>query len=103
MRIGERTWIFWAGLIVVASALTILFSTLWISMFLNSILTNPRSVLQEALEAGMPPRSIVDSMRYYYWELLVPPFVGGVVLVLIGLLMMNAGTKRREQKLQSKT
>lgn len=111
---GERTWVFWGGLIIIASASIALFSILWNSMF-----TDQRSLLEQALDTGMSPRSIVDgydwsffqaypwlsySGRSYFqsdqfWKLLVPPIVGASTFVLIGLYMMKSGVKKEREEI----
>ena len=69
---GEKTWIFWIGLIILGLTSVTLFSILWYALAIG----------------GYWPD---------YWRTLVPPVVGAVVFILIGLYMMRSGTKRQEQ------
>lgn len=69
---GEKTWIFWIGLIILGLSSVVLFSILWHFLAIGDYWPN-------------------------YWRNLVPPVVGAVVFLLIGLYMMRAGTKREEQ------
>jgi len=112
---GERTWTFWVGLVTVASASIVVFSTLWSAMFIYPLLSDPKFVAQMAVGTGMQPRSIVnghdwaffqayswlsyDGRSYLqsdYWKLLVPPAAGASIFMLIGLYMMKSGTKKRK-------
>jgi len=72
---GEKTYVFWLGLIILSLASIALFSISW-----YTILT-------------AQPYVNID----YYWKLLVPPVVGTIVFILLGLYMMKSGTKKREE------
>jgi putative Mn2+ efflux pump MntP len=72
---SEKTCVFWLGLIILGLASIALFSISW-----YTILT-------------AQPYVNID----YYWKLLVPPVVGSVVFILIGLYMMKSGTKKKEE------
>lgn len=69
---GEKTWIFWIGLIILGLASVFLFSVLWQVLAIGDYWLN-------------------------YWRNLVPPVVGAIVFMLIGLYMMRSGTKKEEQ------
>jgi putative Mn2+ efflux pump MntP len=73
---GEKTYVFWLGLIILSLASIALFSISW-----YTILT-------------AQPYVNID----YYWKLLVPPVVGTIVFILIGLYMMKSGTKKEEEE-----
>jgi hypothetical protein len=73
---GEKTFIFWIGLIVLGLASVVLFSILW-------------SVAVAVWEGYA---------RTYYVRSLVPFLFGGVVFILIGLYMMKSGVKRKEAR-----
>jgi xanthine/uracil permease len=73
---GEKTIVFWLGLIILALASVALFSVLWFT-----ILTAQPYVSAD-----------------YYWRLLVPPVVGTIVFILIGLYMMKSGIGKKEEK-----
>jgi hypothetical protein len=70
---GEKTVLFWVGLVIVAFAsTTLLFNPLW-------------NVVQ-------------DSFRGYGFEELkfqVPNFVSGIAFTLVGLYMMKSGVKKK--------
>jgi len=72
---GEKTYVFWLGLIILSLASIVLFSISW-----YTILT-------------AQPYVNID----YYWKLLVPPVAGAIVFILIGLYMMKSGTKKKEE------
>jgi len=72
---SEKTYVFWLGLIILGLASIALFSILW-----YTILT-------------AQPYVNID----YYWKFLVPPVVGSVVFILIGLYMIKSGTKKKEE------
>jgi len=68
---GKKTTVFWVGLNVVAWASVVLFAILWYF-------------------------STVIPYWYYVQNVLVPPIVGGVVFILIGLYMMISGIEKEE-------
>ena len=65
---GEKTFVFWIGLIILGLASVGLFSVLWY----NAI--HPSE---------------------YFLRSSVPVIVGGVVFILIGLYMMKSGVKKK--------
>jgi hypothetical protein len=67
---GEKTRVFWWGLIFVGLSVCVLFGIAWDSVVWNT---------------------------YYVWELMVPVYFGGIVFLLIGLYMMKSGTKEMNQ------
>jgi putative Mn2+ efflux pump MntP len=71
---GEKTSIFWLGLIILGLASVALFSTLYYTIAFFS--------------------------PYADYRFLVPPIIGSVVFILIGLYMMKSGTKKEERKTQ---
>ena len=74
---GERTALFWIGLVIVAFAsTTLLFNSLW-------------SVVVDYM--NYPGPHWVSYLRYQ-----VPNFVSGITFTLIGLYMMKSGVKRKE-------
>jgi len=72
---GNKTSVFWFGLLIVGLASVILFSLLW-----SIIMFSPPAQLN------------------YYWKLYVPPIVGSVVFILIGWFMMESGRKTEEER-----
>ena len=75
---GEKTFVFWLGLIILALASIVLFSECWYTTI------------------TLQPDVNID------YRFLVPPVIGTVVFILIGLYMMMSGTKKKEEgKIQS--
>jgi len=70
---GEKTYVFWIGLIILALASVGLFGILWMIAVWN-VYMDRLTMLKQA----------------------VPVIVGGVVFTLIGLFMMKSGVKREE-------
>ena len=68
---GEKTLVFWIGLIVLGLASVGLFGVLWMIGVWNGY-TDRFSMLKQA----------------------VPVIVGGIVFILIGLYMMKSGVKK---------
>ena len=75
---GEKTRIFWIGLVVLGLSSTILFTVLWYTV-------------------------IASSWGYWDWRYLVPPIVGPVVFILIGLYMMKSGAKKEKRETPGST
>lgn len=69
---GEKTRIFWIGLFILGVASFSLFSILWYTV-------------------------VVTPFYDWNWKYLVPPVVGPVVFILIGLYMMKSGARKREE------
>jgi len=72
---GEKTYLFWAGLLVLSLASVVMFSVLWG--------VRHYAVLSQGLEFN------------------VPPMVGAIVFILIGLFMMKSGVKKNQPSTQS--
>ena len=70
---GEKTIIFWIGLIILGLASVGLFGTLWM------------------VAVVMYPANRVEFLKG-----LVPFIVGGVVFILVLLYMMKSGVKKKE-------
>jgi K+ transporter len=72
---GEKTSVFWIGLLILGMASLILFSIIWyVSLaFLSS------------------------NSTYFSWGSWVPPIVGALVFVLIGLYMMKSGVRKQTE------
>ena len=69
---GEKTFVFWIGLIILALASVGLFGILWVLAVWNEYMDR------------------LTMLKYQ-----VPTFVGGVVFVFIGLYMMKSGVKKK--------
>jgi putative Mn2+ efflux pump MntP len=67
---GEKTRVFWWGLVFVGLSVSVLFGIFWDFLVFYS---------------------------YFAWKLLVPEIFGSVVFLLIGLYMMKSGTKKTNQ------
>lgn len=70
---GERTFVFWIGLIILGFASVGLFGILWMMAVWNGYLD-----------------------RFTMLKQAVPVIVGGAVFILIGLYMMKSGVKKKE-------
>ena len=68
MFVGEKTWVFWVGIIILALASVSLFGIVWY----NAVVQNKPPV-----------------------EYQVPFIVGAVVFIFIGLYMMASGVRRK--------
>ena len=71
---GERTYVFWFGLIILGLASVGLFGILWMITVRNGYM-DPFRMLKQA----------------------VPVIVGGIVFILIGLYMMKSGVKKEKK------
>jgi len=69
---GEKTLVFWIGLIILGLASVGLFGILWMIPIWNGYM-DPLTMLKQA----------------------VPVIVGGIVFILIGLYMMRSGVRKR--------
>lgn len=72
---GEKTNIFWLGLIILGLASFTLFEMLW----------------YQIVNIGEPYYSVS------FWKYMVPPVAGAIVFILIGLYMMISGTKKKQE------
>ena len=70
MFVGEKTWVFWVGLIILALASVTLFAIIWF----NAVI-----------------------IRFYKpaVEYQVPFIVGAVVFIIVGLYMMTSGIRKK--------
>jgi uncharacterized integral membrane protein len=70
---GEKTWVFWVGLVMLTLAFLVLFQMLW----------------SWATYSYYPSE---------YWKSMVPFIVGAIAFILIGLYMMKSGVKKEQSK-----
>ncbi|MDH5374892.1 MAG: hypothetical protein OEZ21_08535 [Candidatus Bathyarchaeota archaeon] len=70
MFVGEKTWVFWVGLIILALASVALFAIVWFNA-VTAIYYKPAVEYQ------------------------VPFIVGAVVFIIIGLYMMTSGVRKK--------
>jgi len=68
MFVGEKTWVFWVGLIILTLASVALFAIVWY----NAVIIQYRPAV----------------------EYQVPFIVGAVVFIFIGLYMMTSGARK---------
>ena len=71
---GEKTYVFWFGLIILGLASVYLFGILWMIIVWDGYM-DPFRMLKQA----------------------VPLIVGGIVFILIGLYMMKSGVKKEKE------
>jgi putative Mn2+ efflux pump MntP len=73
---GEKTWVFWVGLVMLTLAFLGLFQMVW----------------------------SWTAYSYYhyseYWKSMVPIIVGAITFILVGLYMMKSGVKKEQSKIQ---
>jgi xanthine/uracil permease len=74
---GEKTRVFWWGLIIFGLAIFGLFATLWY-MF-------------------------IFPFGYDFWRFFTPLIFGSIVFLLIGLYMMKSGVRKRRETTPSPT
>ncbi len=72
---GDKTLVFWIGLIILGLASVSLFGIFWMIAIWNGY-THRFEMLKQA----------------------VPVIVGGIVFILIGLYMMKSGTKTKKER-----
>lgn len=72
---GEKTAVFWIGLLILGMSSMILFSTIWYILL----------------------ASVSSQTAYFSWGSWVPPIVGAVTFLLIGLYMMKSGTRQKKE------
>ena len=71
---GEKTSVFWAGLLILSLASVILFAVVW----------------------SMRNYASLPYNLYYSVENNLPVIVGGIVFILIGLVMMRSGARKEK-------
>ena len=71
---GEKTSLFWIGLIILSLASVIVFAVVW----------------------SMRNYSSLPYNLYYSVENNLPVIVGGIVFILIGLVMMKSGARKEK-------
>jgi xanthine/uracil permease len=74
---GEKTRVFWWGLVIFGSALSGLFANFWYIF--------------------------VFSYGYDYWRFFTPLIFGSIVFLLIGLYMMKSGVRKERETTSSPT
>jgi putative Mn2+ efflux pump MntP len=84
---GEKTNLFWVGLLVLGFSSLVLFTAIW------QITVSYMNYLSYS---GQYPSSFAYSFVWSY----IPIIVGGIIFMLIGLYMMKSGVKK-EQTLKS--
>jgi hypothetical protein len=71
---GEKTSVFWAGLLIMSLAAVVLFWVIW----------------------GMRSYSSLPYNLHDYVENSIPVIVGAIVFTLVGLYMMKSGVKKNQ-------
>ena len=81
---GEKTSLFWAGLLLLGFTFVILFSAIWnVHNYTDTFFdTESGSAVQVGLSFNL------------YIKLILPWIVGGIIFILISLYMMKSGVKR---------
>jgi putative Mn2+ efflux pump MntP len=73
---GEKTGIFWWGLVIFAASICFMFSIFWYMFVMN---------------------------LYFDWRFWIPEIFGGVVFVLVGLFMMKSGFRKEKREAPGST
>ena len=73
---GEKTRIFWWGLVIFAISICVLFTIFWHIFVLN---------------------------LYFDWRYWAPEIFGGVVFLLVGLYMMKSGVRKDKRETPGST
>ncbi len=71
---GEKTWVFWVGLVIFALACIEVFSVVWFLAVMYRPYLNVWGLVKT----------------------ITPIVVGGVVFIIVGLYMMKSGVKKKE-------
>jgi len=77
---GEKTYVFWIGLIILGLATVVLFGIIWFNVI---------------IAMRTYPYAVGPSIDFQ-----VPFIVAAIVFILIGLYMMKSGVKKEEGKVQ---
>lgn len=75
---GEKTYVFWLGLIILALASVVLFTIIWFNVIM-AMRTYPYTVSPAI-------------------EFQIPFIVAAIVFILVGLYMMKSGAKKSKEK-----
>ncbi len=78
---GEKTNLFWLGLIVLGFASLVLFTAVW------QIIVSYVNYLNYS-------RQYTSTFSYSFVSYLVPIIVGGIIFILIGYYMMKSGVRK---------
>lgn len=90
---GEKTSLFWAGLLILGFALVVLFSSIWnVQNYTDTILV---------FESGSAVPVQAGLSLNLYIQIILPWIVGGIVFILIGFYMMKSGVKRGQLQAQN--
>ncbi len=81
---GEKTSLFWIGLLLLGFSSLVLFTAIWQTIV---------NYLNYLSYSGQYPSSFAYNS---VWSL-VPIVVGGIIFMLIGLYMMKSGVKKEQQ------
>ena len=86
---GEKTNLFWVGLLVLGFSSLFLFNAIWL-IIVNYVNYQTYSI------------SYRSSVAYSFDWSVIPTIVGGLVFMLIGLYMMKSGVKKTNLPMQAK-
>ena len=92
---GERTPLFWAGLLILCFTFVVLFSAIWnIQNYSDTIID---------FESGSETPVLVQAGLSFdlYIQIILPWIVGGIFFILIGLYTMKSGVKKEQPPTQN--
>jgi hypothetical protein len=87
---GEKTIVFWVGLLVFGYSLTQFCSAIWQTIYY--VLIYPR------VFPGTLTKSLIEAQAVYP---LIPLIISGVIFAVIGRYMMKKGVKREQPSTQN--
>lgn len=82
---GERTRLFWAGLIVLGFGLLALFTIVWL-VFVHY------PTHHHAYHWDYPKHFLVYFWKYYVWFI-----IGAIAFILMGMYAMKSGVRKRKE------
>jgi len=85
---GEKTSLFWLGLVILGFSIIVVFSAIWVTT--STYLTY---LAQSSQYNTTYPTTI--------WLSMVPFIFGGAIFILIGAYMMKSGTKKNQSPPQT--
>ena len=92
---GEKTGLFWAGLLLLGLTSVVLFSAIW------NVLNYTDTITDFESGSGAPVLVQVGLSFDLCIRIILPWIVGGIVFILIGFYMMKSGVKRGQPPTQN--
>ena len=87
---GEKTLVFWVGLLVFGYSVAQFCGAIWVTIYFIAIY--PR------VYPGVPSSPLIEAQAIYP---MVPLIISGVIFATIGLYMMGKGVKKNQPSTQN--